>query len=37
MEVFKMTIEDLELFEQLGFEAVDVLKAEKEVEDENKQ
>ena len=27
-----MTIEDLELLEQLGFDAVDILKAEKENE-----
>ena len=37
MEGVEMRIEDLELFEQLGFEAIDVQKAEKEVENENKQ
>ena len=32
-----MTLEELELFEQLGFDIIDMLKAEKEVENENKQ
>ena len=32
-----MTLEELELFEQLGFDTIDILKAEKDVENENKQ